>query len=61
MNFLAMHGDFLRGLDTQSHLLTPDIHDRDDDIVTDDDALACFACQHQHRESLLVFVVTGDY
>ena len=55
-----MYRDLLRGLDAQSHPFAPDINDRDDDIVTDNDAFGCFAAQHQHREYLLAFVVTGD-
>src|SRR5438270_7469807 len=39
VHFLAVDADFLRGVDPQAHLVAPDVHDGDLDVVTDHDRL----------------------
>ena len=39
VHFLAVDRYFLGGLDAQSHLVAPHIEHRDNDVVTNDDAL----------------------
>ena len=47
--FLAMNGDLLRSIDSQSDLVATDINDRDLDIVRDNDALVALSRQNKHR------------
>jgi hypothetical protein len=44
-----MHRDLGRGIDAQPDLVSPDVHDRYDDIVADHDAFVTLSGEHEHR------------
>jgi hypothetical protein len=52
VHFTAMNGDLFRGFDAQAHLITADFHNRDHNVLIDDDAFIFLARQNQHSTQL---------
>lgn len=48
VHLLPVDGDFGRSIDSETNFVAADIDDRDDDVVTDDDALVTLSRQHKH-------------
>ena len=52
LDFAAVYRNFFRSFDAQFDLVASDIHDRDHDVIADDDALVSLSRQNQHRTLL---------
>ena len=49
VNLLAVDRDILRSFNPKSHFIATNIDDRDDNVITDHDALVSMTRQHQHE------------
>jgi hypothetical protein len=52
VDFLAVHSDVLRRIDTRAHLVAFDTQNRDGHVVTNDDGLADTSSKNQHSRAL---------
>ena len=48
VDLLAVNGNVLGSDDAEPHFVTTNLHDRDDNIVVDDDTLVFFPGQNKH-------------
>ena len=48
VDFLSMDGNFLRSIDSQTDLVSPDIYNGDHDVIADHDAFVSVPRQDQH-------------
>ena len=49
VDLLAVNRDLRGSIDTEANLVSPNIHDRYDDIVADHDAFVALSGEHEHR------------
>jgi hypothetical protein len=59
VDFLSMNGDFNRRVDPKSHLVSANFHDRDGDVVANDDFLVTLSRKDKHPVSS--FVIPDRY
>jgi hypothetical protein len=48
---LAVDGDFRRGIDAQTNLVSTDINDRDNNVIANHDAFIALSGEYEHRSS----------